>query len=769
MSRRTRRELRRFLFGARLHRQWTANQRSCGEAFCRALRFEPLEDRRLLSITVNTLVDENDGIGVGGISLREAVVAAALTDMIDFSVTGTINLSSLGQITIDKNLTINGPGANQLTIRAFDPTPATKNGDGSRVFLVRDADDVATNNVAISGLTLTGGDSGTYGGAIDNFEALSVSDCTLTGNFAVDGGAIRSQESLSMIGSTISGNSASNNGGGIYNQDYLTIGNSTINGNMAGNDGGGIVSIGGLTISGSAISDNTAGGNGGGIYSFSGTVGPITSVTDSTVSGNSAAGHGGGVFNAVGLTTINNSTIGDNHADGDGGGIHLEPDGEVTIFASTIRDNTADDGGGIRSNGNLALDSSTLSGNMAGAGGGIFSNTDLAGMHTTSVVNSTISGNTAAAVGGGIYNIDGLTIIRHSTIADNTAPVDKGSGLASFGDAYTRTEIRSTIIAANTNSDVDLVDLGGPPVNSIQSNNFNLIGTGNILAAFNLPGDQPGVLNPMLGPLADNGGPTMTHALLTGSPAIDMGDLAAMAGVGDTPPNDQRGAPFTRVFGTQIDIGAFERQPTPAVLFGDYNKNGEVDAADYVLWRRTLGNAVPNYTGADGDGDGTIGPGDYNLWRSHFGETVPTLGTGSGTPAGTESLAEPASGATPSAGSESQRASEYEGAASAEQVSGVETNRVAGKNSPLANSHPTFKSLRNEQRQESAFNGPKRGHAAASVAVRRDDALAAWLTSRLVDMDHGDSIAGQGCRSAECRGPAEVVAIDALDAMFASL
>src|SRR5882757_1385246 len=108
--------------------------------YARRLRFETLETRRVLSITVDTLVDENNGVGVGaGTSLREAIAAAAAGDTIDFSVTGTINLSvgasnSTKQLTINKNLTINGPGASLLTIKAFDPTPATKNGDGSRVF-----------------------------------------------------------------------------------------------------------------------------------------------------------------------------------------------------------------------------------------------------------------------------------------------------------------------------------------------------------------------------------------------------------------------------------------------------------------------------------------------------------------------------------------------------------------------------------------------------------------------------------------------------------
>ena len=96
----------------------------------RRLWFEPLEDRRLLSITVSTLVDESDGSIVDGdISLRDAIVAAPVGETIDFSVIGTINLSSLGQLTINKNLTIHGPSAGLLTIRAFPGTAAA--GDGA--------------------------------------------------------------------------------------------------------------------------------------------------------------------------------------------------------------------------------------------------------------------------------------------------------------------------------------------------------------------------------------------------------------------------------------------------------------------------------------------------------------------------------------------------------------------------------------------------------------------------------------------------------------
>jgi hypothetical protein len=134
------------------------------------LRFEPLEDRRLLSLTVNTLVDENDGIGVGGISLRDAVAAAVSGDTINFAPAltsggpATITLTQ-GELLINKSLTISGPGANVLTIDASgnDPTPTQNNGDGSRIFYNNVS---LANALSINGLTLTGADSPQFGGAI---------------------------------------------------------------------------------------------------------------------------------------------------------------------------------------------------------------------------------------------------------------------------------------------------------------------------------------------------------------------------------------------------------------------------------------------------------------------------------------------------------------------------------------------------------------------------------------------------------------------------
>ena len=355
-----------------------------------------------------------------------------------------------------------------------------------------------------------------------------------------------------------------------------------------------------------------------------------------TISGNSA-NRGGGIYVDDGTVTLNNCTVVGNHARDDGGGIY-EEDGTTFINSSVIHGNTAvDRGGGIINLEKVVITASTISGNTAPVGGGIFSQTNFLGNEYTTITNSTISGNTATNRGGGLYSIEGITTIRFSTISDNYAPNGMGSGVASHGNADTRTEVYSTIIAANDNSDVDFVNGGS---NSFDSQGFNLVGTGNAtlspLNAFNQPGDQVGV-NPLLGPLADNGGPTMTHEILTGSPAIDAGDPAALAGMGGIPMFDQRSAPFTRVFngdgagGPRIDVGAFELQPLPATFFGDYNQNGVVDSADYVVWRKTLGTiGVPAYSSADGDGDGTIDQDDYGVWRAHFGMTAPLPAAGSG-------------------------------------------------------------------------------------------------------------------------------------------
>jgi hypothetical protein len=160
-------------------------------------------------------------------------------------------------------------------------------------------------------------------------------------------------------------------------------------------------------------------------------------------------------------------------------------------------------------------------------------------------------------------------------------------------------------------------------------------GTGGILSWGSFTG-----VPAMLAPLADNGGPTQTHMPLPGSPAMNNGnpmfnpaDPDGNPATNDAVLYDQRGAPYVRLSGGRVDIGAVEFQPPPGALFvGDYNLNGVVDAADYVMWRKTLGTTgLPAYSGADGDGDGTVDADDCDVWEANFGEASSGSGGGQAT------------------------------------------------------------------------------------------------------------------------------------------
>ena len=258
-----------------------------------------------------------------------------------------------------------------------------------------------------------------------------------------------------------------------------------------------------------------------------------------------------GIINA-GTLTLADSTVSNNRNESGffptGGGIRNS--GTLEIANSTISGNSVRrNGGGIYNSGTLTLTNSTVSENSGQLiGGGIYSITTDASERTT-IKNSTISGNSASYSGGGIHNDSGLTVVENATVTRNTAPSGRGGGVASFGDSETRTEVRSSIISANTGTDVD------SPTNSFRSNGYNLIGGGNATGAFVRTGDRTGVSAPKLGALANNGGPTKTHAPLKGSPAIDKSNVCPAE-------KDQRGVIRPQdgdANGSKVcDIGAFE-------------------------------------------------------------------------------------------------------------------------------------------------------------------------------------------------------------------
>ena len=234
-------------------------------------------------------------------------------------------------------------------------------------------------------------------------------------------------------------------------------------------------------------------------------------VRNSTISGN-----GFGVSQTYGSLLIEQTTIANN-----GGGGIFARSAQVDIRETTVAGNS---GSGINlSSGTATIVGSTISGNgvvsislfASASGGGILSTGNLTLRHCTITKNSVFADSMlpgSQAHGGGLFVSAGTAVLDHTIVAGNRATADISSGDDIQGPVSALSLI-SAVGRHNTNN-------GG-----------NLIGA-----------------NPILGTLADNGGPTMTHALLIGSPAIDAGDPSAVAGEGIVPQFDQRGDPFRRVF-----------------------------------------------------------------------------------------------------------------------------------------------------------------------------------------------------------------------------
>jgi hypothetical protein len=259
---------------------------------------------------------------------------------------------------------------------------------------------------------------------------------------------------------------------------------------------------------------------------------------DLTLTGGNTTLPGGGIQNLDENLTLERSIISGNHTDGRGGGLYHRG-GQLTVLNSTIAHNQARSGGGLWI--------------RTGPTSGI-----------SRVINSTLSGNSAGQRGGGLENFSGITHVHNSTITDNEAPL--AGGIASKGQSGTITRLGSTIVAGNLSGDVEYV---AGSVNSFASSGSNLVGRGNALASFT-NNDQRGVLDPGLEPLRDDEGTTPTHALRTGSPAIDTGtNLLGLAA-------DQRGLPFVREVGLGVDVGAYEMQTLSGPFLVD-NTDDELD------------------------------------------------------------------------------------------------------------------------------------------------------------------------------------------------
>ncbi|HEY65776.1 MAG TPA: CSLREA domain-containing protein [Caldilineae bacterium] len=307
----------------------------------------------------------------------------------------------------------------------------------------------------------------------------------------------------------------------------------------SGEDGGGIYNEGTLTLNDCIVTGNATGnGNGDSVYGGDG-------------------GYGGGIAN-IGTLTVNRCTISNNYTGngngndgygGDGGGIYNE--GTLTLNDSTVSGNQTGNGdlattgnggfgGGISNAGSLTMNRCTISGNVTGDGGG------------------------TGGDGGGIYNWSGADLtLNNCTLTNNS--VGRGGVAADDGlgggiyDEGGQVQIKNTIIAGNTDPSSRAPDCDYDDLNSvITSQDYNIIGND---TGCNFPAgthDQVGV-DPMLGTLADNGGPTQTHALSAGSPAIDA--IPTTSGNCTAGEKDQRSAlraSGDNAGGLACDIGAYE-------------------------------------------------------------------------------------------------------------------------------------------------------------------------------------------------------------------
>ncbi len=517
----------------------------------------------------------------------------------------------------------------------------------------RDGGAIYNNNSAIlkiSTSTLSGNradasvngvvsDSNGDGGAIYNETSatLVLDDSLLQNNSARNGGALYNDDgTLVLIRDTFGVNSALENGGAIFNTSggSLTLNQGLFTTNLASDNGGAIQNFGNLVVldvagTGTQFLSNEAGtdvrasdtnkGKGGAIFNQDG----VVDISSATFTLNRSHGDAGVIFNdGDGTLTVRRTTFDRNSADANGGVLVNNDFAQVTIDEVTFSNNKAvnGDGGAIYNNSDftsgstpsLTIDDTTLNNNLADRGGAIF-NTSAAGLTMT---NSTLSANTATTNGGGLANLGTATLLN-DTLYLNNAPVGAGiannvDGIPPFGPAT----LKNTLVAGSTSG----ADIEGD--NFINAGH-NLIQTVGTVTAY-LPdeitptaianGDGNGDIvgkNPQLDSLRDNGGPTLTHALLFGSPARDAGDNFAVT------LNDQRG--LNRVFDgdgngvATVDIGAFESGFVVNSFLDTVDENpGDGINAD-ANGRSTLRAAIMEANARPGEDTIILGPGIFTL------------------------------------------------------------------------------------------------------------------------------------------------------------
>lgn len=550
-----------------------------------------------------TVLNGNDG-GVG--SLRQAVANANFTpgSTIVFDPSVTLVTLTSGVLNLSRSTTITGNGSALTEI--------TRNLASANFAIFRISG--LNLNISISGIKLTnGGDGamivintgvGTLGSLImsDVVCANSSSSSALAGGISVstvatvqmtnveisgcvaaplnNGGGLSLNKctNVNISNSTFSNNTTSSGGSGsgmyvtttspIISNVLLT--NVTMSNNTAATGGGGAAislqasnTTNSFTGNNLTLINNTAGGIGGAINSqFQ------TNITNSTITGNTSAG-AGGIFCSGTVFSISNSNVSNNICtSGTGGGIQsLTLTGTATSV--TVTNCNINGNSGVASSGGINFDCQGTGTNTSTITDCCISNNSSTGgiggigissiNSTVSINNSTIANNSSLNVGstassGGIFNGGTLNLIN-TTISGNTA--NRTGGVTSNSGGTTN--VGNTIIANNTSTTTANRDVNGTFITL--GNNLIGDGTGSTSFVNGVNGDQVGTtlspINPLLGPLTNNGGFTNTMELLPGSPALEAGNNA-LNPVGNQ--YDQRQSPYLRIVNSTIDIGAFESQ-----------------------------------------------------------------------------------------------------------------------------------------------------------------------------------------------------------------
>ena len=523
------------------------------------------------------------------------------------------------------------------------------------------------------GITVAPGGDVTLDAAVISGNTVDPASGLPWGGGAFVGGAYGTPAAVLNVtnGTVFDGNSAPGNGGAIGGLPLGTaasgepdvpwmnvnISDSTLSNNSAGNDGGAVHTPRGgqLSVSGSTLTGNTAVGDGGALRSFGYGCG-VGAISGYQAICAGTTGTGETITNVINSTFDNNSgqyghIVGSQYVgdpDGDGAVEFFDGPSVVTITGSTLSNSTTSGGIDVTQS-SLTLIESTISGNTIatdGGGVGLFVFTGYGGTNTYffNSQNSTITDNDSGLSGGGIYS-------SYYGEVNLTGTIVSGNTQVTGGDVYG---------GAATSTAVDTL-IGNATLSAFQG-----------LADGVLIGDTGSPVDALLGPLANNGGPTPTHLPLTGSPAID-------ANVSNTSATDQRGA--ARPFGAAADIGSVEAGasvpvdvdcdfdgdgncdgtdidalqadavagldspqfdldgdgdvdmddrdqwlfdagvmngfPTTGYLPGDFNLDGSVDVSDFNIWNGNVFTANSAWTAGDYTLDGFVDVSDFNIWNAN--------------------------------------------------------------------------------------------------------------------------------------------------------